>query len=174
MKITKEIARGICEGLLKPKKEACEKLGGEFASYAIEVANKSVPKDVMEVFRKHRDYIRTSTYLLLRGPGLNDVKCYASIDGVSLCPSEGSYTKTVLVENESVAKKLVKLNDAWCNANKKVENLEDELYNTLLSLGTSDKVGVHLPEAIPFLPEEKTKALVVDLKKIRKAINDPS
>lgn len=127
----------------------------------------------MEAFRKHRDYISTSSYLLLRGPGLNDVECRAYADGVNLCPSNGSYTKTVLVESESVAKKLVKLNDACCNARKKIENLQSELYNTIISLGTSNKVAENLPEAIPFLPEEKTKALVVDLKKIRKAINDP-
>lgn len=166
MKITKNEISTIIDGLLAEKEASIKKMQEELAEYATAIAMEKTPVIVREAFEKHPDYIEASNHILFRWHGHKD----SVVSGVKV-PSDGSYSRCIEITSESTGKKLSKMINALENADKEKNDLRNQLYSILTTLGTHARITKELPEAIPFLKEKESAAVALSIPEIRKKLH---
>ena len=166
MRITKEAACKVADGLTSKKNEQIEKISGEIKAFATEIARKNTPKDILELFDKRsgHDWFYTSSSLKMVGNGLN----HESVD-IHPTPSDGSFHITV-EPNQQQATKMIRLLKVRDILSKQKKELYREIYNAIMSLGTYARITEKFPEAIPFLPTKEKAELAINISDIRKKL----
>lgn len=166
MKISKQLAQDIAKCLLDAKEKEYKKLQMEYRQYATEEYQKSVPKEVVEVYKKHPEYINTCRSLMANGHGFNYTHIEATEDVIQ---SRISSYNTIPLNNKN-SEVLIKMKTKYEKALEKYKKLYKETEIALLTLATTKRIEENFPEAKPFLP---TQSLLpsINLDGLRKEIN---
>lgn len=146
MRITKQIAEDVTDKLVAKITAKIKEIEVEFGQILSDEWSKRTPKNVLAVFASDPSFIKTkqSGYIYFLG---RSIYCTHS----KSFPVSGDALK---VDDVELCNKLSALENEKIELQKKKSALHKELLATLLQLGTSNKIIEHLPEAIPFLPEE--------------------
>jgi len=164
MRISQTLANQIALKMVKEKRSIQSELQVKYREYFTGVAEKKVPKDVMEFFKKHSEYVKTTSSMRVDGKGFNrlDVHLTRAIPSVS---PNCYYEHVDLTETE--AEKGKKLHQEWLKMKDNNDALEVEIETALINLRTYANVQKELPEAAIHLPEQGLTVIVntADLRK---------
>lgn len=165
-RISQTVAEHISRKLVEKKRTIQSDALKELREYCTNIAESKVPKEVMLFFKKHSEYVKTTSNIRLDGKGLNRLE----ISLVKALPSVSPncyYNHIDLTQGE--ATKVKNLNDA--HEKLKTDNcaLETEIERTLISLRTYANIEKELPEAAEYLPKVGI-AVIVDTKSLRKKL----
>lgn len=164
-RITKDIAKRVSEAMVSEKRKEAKELDIKFKSEVRKIALEKIPIKVIIMFEgEHKDYIETSSHVILDGHGFS--RRWVSIERI---PSKGNNTVELTKEQ---GEKLWKAENKKKEAEQKVDELELEIYNALYySLKTYKNVEKHFPEAYNYLPQLSTStALSVNLDWLRQKV----
>lgn len=106
-RISKDLADEIAIKLTSKKLEAIKKIDFEIGEIAYTQALKSIPRQVLECYEKHKKYFHTNSSVTLTGQGLNREQANFNKKEV---PGDGSWTLVKEVDAKTAAQ-LVKLFD---------------------------------------------------------------
>ena len=165
MRITKYLANKVAQQLIEKKQKEVSTLRTEFQEYLTVVAEKRVPKDVMEFFKKQCEYVETSQSIFLNEKGFNR----EVISLTRQVPAKSSSSLHIVL-NDTEATKAKRLHNAWLKAKENVERLKRELENALLNLRTYNRIEKELPEAFQLLPQGGGMLIPINIEKLRKEI----
>lgn len=146
MRITKQIAETIVNKLIVKLTGRDKEIEKEMGVILIEESNKTIPKEILDLYEKHPKYFSTTSggYLYFLG---RSVYVYTNT----------SFLKNrdnIKVTDPKIASRLELLENERIDLKKQIKSISKELLETIIKLGTTNKIIEHLPEAIPFLPEE--------------------
>lgn len=146
MRITKTIAEDVADKLVAKLTERLKEIEIEFGQILNDEWVKRAPKEVLTTLIVAPEYIKTksSGYIHFLGRTV-----YCTHD--KSFPHSSSDLK---IENTDLCNRMSALENEKIDLKKKKAALHKEFSSTLLQLGTTNKIAEHLPEAIPFLPEE--------------------
>lgn len=157
-KISQSDASIAAKKIVEPIWKKSTEIETELREYITELWEKTIPVDIMKLFKKNPEYIKTTSSVKIAGAGLTKYRSVSLIG--SLPSSKGEYYVTLQLSNEQ-AKKAVKLVDAKSDMDDKAKNTKNEIENTILSLGTHKRVLEQLPEAYGMLPGINTNTQMV-------------
>ena len=164
-KITMAIADDMTERIIQPlvdKKKALEK---ELSETVTQMAKEDIPKDVMKMWKTNCEWMKSVSSIRLDGNGYSNDDI--NLSGNIPCVDTSYYNNRLNLTPERL-KIIDKLWDSIDKAKAAIKQTEAEVYNTLLSLGTTKRVMDQFPEAAPFLPDNgNTMALTVQLESVR-------
>jgi len=166
MRISQALAAQIATKMVQSKRAIQSELQKEYREYFTTVAEKKVPKDVMEFFKKHSEYVKTTSSMRVDGKGFNrlDVSLTRAIPSVS----PNCYYEHVDL-NESEATKGKKLHQDWLKMKENNDALESEIETALINLRTFANIQKELPEAGKHLPEQGL-TVIVNTTELRKKL----
>ncbi len=145
MKITQRLAEDLAKMLTAKKDAAINKARKELSEFADKVYLKSIPKEVVDFFAKHKSYVNETSYIQVSGKGIN----YERVNLSKSFPSKG-YNNSVLPTDKECEKFRVLIDNK-----KTLEKSKDELYRrteqALLQLSTSKRVAEQFPELTDYL-----------------------
>lgn len=155
--LAEDMAKEMTSELAKEIKDLKSTLGSEVEEHLL----KGIPKDVLSCYKKHPDYIETTSYVYLRGQGLN----HDSVNLNNSIPVAGRTTFDLPKEiSLSVSKQLEVIKSKEAEKTR----LYKEVKNVLIDLKTFKRVREEFPEAAKFLPkEDKQIFLPSNLKTLR-------
>ena len=164
MRITKTIAEEVAVKLLAKKDLQIKKAKDELSNFAEQFLEKTLPKEVLETYKKFKPFFRESIEIIVDGNGLS----YEYIELSKRYPYGNSKT---YLPNEVDAKTFRKLIDKRNDLVKQRRELKEELSNAIFNLKTYKAVQENFPEAFEFLPKEnKNTALAINISEIRQKI----
>ena len=161
-------AQKAANEIVEPLRIKSDNVQKELSDFLIKTYLDSLPKEVVDLFQKYPRYLDKTVSCRVSGVGINDE--YRSL-GIAI-PSEDGWSPTLNL-NQKDAKEYLKLSDACETAKKKWTNTQEEIYNTLLTLGTHKKIGEVMPNALRFLPEanKSNTQLVLQIQPIVDKVN---
>lgn len=131
----------------------------ELSNYATSIVYALVPKEVLEISQKYKDYIygSFSTGLFAYSDDIRQSAIYTTI-GCRI-PSGCD----MLEVDETTYKKLAKLKKSVVHIDDKRAKFREEMKNALYSLGTKENIEKTFPNAMKYIDfgEEKKKTLPV-------------
>lgn len=148
-KISQDDARSAAQTICEPINVKAVEIESKLREYITELYKQSIPADVMKMFEKNPEYIKTTSSVKISGQGLVKDR---SVSFIGSFPSnKGEYYVTLHMTNEQ-AKKAVKLVEQRQEMEEKYKNTKDEIETTILNLGTHKRVLDDFPEAYGSLP----------------------
>lgn len=165
-RISQALAAQIAKKLVEKKRTTQSQLQKEMREYFTEIAESKIPKDVMLFFKKHSEYVKTTSSMRVDGKGFNrlDITLVRAIPSVS---PNCYYEHIDLTEAEATSGK--KKHDAYQKMKSDTDTLESEIEQTLLSLRTFANIEKELPEAKEYLPVLGL-TVIVDTTSLRKKL----
>lgn len=147
-RITKLMAANAARDMAKMYlKDELDKAKDELSNYATHVVYALVPKEVIDVTEKYKEFV----------DGLHSVLFYAYDEGVKLndayatikcaVPHGSDYLEVDVV----TYKNLMKLKRVVINLDDKRNKFREELKGALYSLGTKDKIEKTFPNALKYI-----------------------
>ena len=164
-RITKVVARHIARELTQAKRDAIAKDEETLKEIMTGRYLATVPKLVLDGFKKYPKYFKTDNGLTVIGAGFNHdyISIHASPDKVS-----GRIALSLFSGpgNEAIFDQYTKVKDDIT----KLQDLRRDIENSLISLGTYAKIREQFPEAAPYLVDPVSTAVSINLDKIRKQL----
>jgi hypothetical protein len=148
-KISQQAACDAANKIAEPLSVKAKSLRKELEKFLIELYMKDIPKEVIVVWEKYKNYLRRDKYFYVCGPGIGREYFNLSED----VPSVRIMNLELDVKN---AKKFIQMKNELDDADEKYNNTKKEIANTILTLGTHKKIQEVMPNALRFLPEAKT------------------
>lgn len=149
MRISQSLASQIAKKLMEKKKTLQQTAKEAYRQYFTEIAEKKVPKNVMEFFGKHSEYVKTTSSIYVDGKGFNKLSVSLTKAIPSINPN--CYYDHIDLSDAEV-KKGKELYDAHEKMKTKNEELEYEIEATLINLRTYSNIQKEFPEAAEHLP----------------------
>ena len=163
MNITKAIATEVAEKLIQKKGLELIELKESLKLKFEDIVLKSIPKEVIDFYKKYPNYVETRQTFLLSGNGFDYKYLYTK----NSIPS----FKSSFIPNERDAIILHGLWNDISNKEKEYKKLLSEIEIALFSLRTYKRVKENFPEAFVFLPNSVSNKLVVNISDLRNKIN---
>jgi hypothetical protein len=160
-KITKTLADEIANKLVQKLDIKIEDTNKQFRDILYSEALKQVPEDVLSQFYKDSTWVKTSKNSYFTFGGVNHVYYY--FDKCFPCKN----AETIVVKDADISDKLTKLHNKLSDLSKKRKDLIVELTNTLLKLGTYNRVRESFPEAAEYLSSEAKMELAINIQDTR-------
>jgi len=163
-RISMQLAEQIAKKLTEKKQALIAPTNLEFREFITQSFEATVPKPVMELFKKHSEYVETTNSVYLNEKGF-------SRENVSLTkavPSIKEYSVHFPL-TDAVAIKAKKLYHVWQKAKDDYKALFEETETALLNLRTFANIEKQLPEAVQYLPQ-RGLTVIVDTKELRKKL----
>lgn len=165
-RITKQDANIIAKKLAEKKKKVADDLQNEYCLFVTNAYLKTVPKEVLVLFKEQGHYFKKTSTISFSGHGFRWESI--SVPNRELIPTtDGAAT---LLLNEKLAGQIMKLKGKCDKASKEYNELVREIENALLALVTYARIEKDFPEAAPLLPKKQTMALAINFTDIRKKI----
>jgi hypothetical protein len=166
MRITKDVAESTAEKMTAKKSLELLEMRNLFSEKIRNLILKQVPKEIIEAFEKHPNYINSIGYVYLYGVGFN---------GESVKFKKLPYTgnNRFEIKSEMGANELLKQFNKIEVLEKEVKDLKLEIETALYStLRIYKRIEESFPEALEFLPpiNNNKTALVVNLSSLREKI----
>lgn len=166
-RITQDIADKVSAEIVKPIEKKIKEAEEAIGKFAYDIILKTIPEEVMKVYKKHPDYIEDGCHVYMKGVG---IERYIACDIPDRLPSTEGYSRTLHL-TDTQATKAVKLKNKVDDLTKKKTDTEQEIYNLLLSLRTYKRVQAELPEIYPYLPNSNAgKELMIIPSVVREKI----
>lgn len=165
-RITKEIAANVARQMAEHKLKMYEEADAKMRVMLRILVRSQIPKPVLELYETHHQYFDKTSRVRLHGHGFN-CETY-TIEEVLPTDHGGYHSPDITPET---GKLLWEQYVAIGNAKKEWEQLRDEIEVALLNLKTYKKVQAMLPEAYPYLPQQGTLAIAVNLDGLRSKLN---
>lgn len=166
MRISQALASQIASKMVQSKRTVQSELQKEYREYFTTVAEKKVPKDVMDFFKKHSEYVKTTSSMRVDGKGISrlDISLTRAIPSVS----PNCYYEHIDL-SEAEATKGKKLHQDWVKMKENTDTLESEIETALINLRTYANIQKELPEASQYLPEQGL-TVIVNTTELRKKL----
>jgi len=162
MNITKTIATEVAEKLLSKQALEIKNLRSKLESTFDEIYLKTIPKEVVELFKKYPNYFRTRSGFQLSGNGFD----WKSVTSSKELPCiNGSFQP-----NEKDAVILQKSINEIDKKKLEYKKLHSEIETALFGLRTYKRVEENFPEAFIFLPNSISNKLIVNISDLRNKI----
>lgn len=159
-RITKIMAANAARDMAKMYlKDELEKAKEELSTYATHIVYALVPKEVLEVTEKYKDFVDDLHSVLFYAYD-NNVKLNDAYVSIKCAVPHGSdYLEVDVV----TYKNLMKLKRVVINLDDKRNKFREELKSALFSLGTREKIDKTFPNALKYLDfgESEKKSLPV-------------
>jgi hypothetical protein len=166
MRITKDVAESTAEKMTAKKSLELLEMRNLFSEKIRNLILKQVPKEIIEAFEKHPNYINSIGYVYLYGIGFNG-------NSVKFTKVPYMGDNRFEIKSEMGATELLKQFNKIEALEKEIKDLKLEIETALYStLKTYKRVQESFPEALQYLPKlnnDKT-ALVVNLSSLRDKI----
>ena len=160
--MAKEVAIKMTENLFSEIKVAYK----EYQDFVYDEYVKQVPLVIIETFRKHPEFFKTTNTISLNGAGFSTE--HITLAKAVVKSTFGGYA-TFNMDNK-LSVRMKKYQDKYNTAQAKYKSLKDKIETALNGLRTFAQVEKHLPEALPFLPKSSSMELVVNFDKLREEI----
>ena len=164
MKITKEIATEMAKKMVSKEREIIKKERQDLYDEIEKTIYKTIPTEVLDFgFKEYLN--KTNLVVLCSARSQWPIHhFYLKEELPSSRPSEIKYTLSPREE---------KLLQSLDKRDRELNNLKENISNTIYNLRTSSRVEKEFPEAIPFLPEGNgiTTAICVQTDSIRKELS---
>lgn len=161
-RITKQIAENVAIKLTEKQAKEIKDLQSELKDKFTEIYLKTIPKEVLDLFKKHPDFMETRSSMQLQGNGFNYQ--YIGLNASYPCKNH------VFTPSPQDAKILLsQINDVY-NKKSELSKLKLEIETLVFGLRTYAKVKSEFPEAAPFLPKATSTALMVNISDLRKKL----
>jgi len=158
-RITKQIAENVAAQLTRKKNTEISSLKKELENKFSEIYLKTVPKEVLQLFEKFPDYVKTRRGLQCTGNGFE----WQTLDFNKELPAY----KNCFSPDELDAKELLELANKIKDKKQELFKLKAEIENVVFNLRTFKRVEIEFPEAVPFLPTTVSTALMVNISDLR-------
>jgi len=162
MNITKTIAAEVAEKLLSKQALEIKNLRNKLESTFDEIYLKTIPKEVVELFKKYPNYFKTRNNFHLSGNGFDwkSITAYKSLPYINYAfqPNE----KDSIILHNSINKIDKKKSE--------YKKLHSEIEIALFGLRTYKRVEENFPEAFLLLPNKITTSLAVNISDLRNKI----
>lgn len=166
-RVTKDIAEEVALKMTAPIKIEVDKHKKELADAMLVVMQNRIPQVVKDAFEKHPEYFDTIERVYLQGNGFNGQEVRTSKRFIS---KSGNYSTTVQL-NDAEHKIIWDLYRKYEEKEKEYKDLTKSIETTLYQLKTYNAVGKNFVEAVPFLPERISTALMVPIDDIREKLS---
>jgi hypothetical protein len=166
-RITKEIAENVTKELLSKKVEKKSELLKEIGAITRQELILSIPMKVMELFSQPEEkrFFQTESSVYL----MDFSRLRVSFSPIP--KSDGNYYYKFT--NEETRKKVGVLYKKYIALEKQINQLEDEIKHSLLSLKTFKRIEEQFPEAFKFLPKDNGAFLpALNIRKIQDSLKD--
>lgn len=164
-RITKEIAKKVALKLTENKRDEINALEKKLSDFCHNLAKAEIPKDILTCYNKNKQYFNTASQIRFVGNGTN----HETVSFSPELPNLDSWYITVTPSKE-VAKEFIQMfNDVKIKKREKSQ-LQDEIENALILLGTYKKVETEFKEAFELLPTRVNNQLIVNVSEIRKKL----
>ena len=166
MRITKDVAEETAEKMTAKKSLELLEMRNSFSEKVRNLIVKKIPKEIMQAFEKHPNYINSIGYIYLYGVGFNG-------DCIKFKKLPYTNNNRFEINSEMGATELLKEFNKIESLEKEIKDLKLEIETALYStLRTYKRVEESFPEALEFLPQPNNNktALVVNLSSLRKKI----
>ncbi len=168
MRITKEKAEFVAKKLTEKKMEKRQELINELKEYCTDIAVLKIPKEVIDVWKKHEKYINLRNYINIEGSGIDNYDLKRQ-DVVDYMPTDERNISVTKKESDYIQKMTWKINDMY----NECRQLRREIENAVYNLRTYAKCEKEFPEAFKLLPKQAVStALAVNINDIRNKINN--
>ena len=151
---------------MEEKKLHLSKLEKEFREFVTIFAEKKTPKSVLDFFKNHSEYVKTTNSIRINGKGVSNLNVSLTKALPSVSPN-CYYQHIDLTDSE--VKEVKKLYDLTVKTKKYNNDLWDELEAAILSLKTYANIEKELPEAAAYLPS-KGLSVIINTTELRKKI----
>ena len=166
-RITKQIAELTAKSLVKEKKEKIKEKTVAFKEKVESLLLEQTPREVLNLFVKHPNYITTCNSVQISGNGWD----FQTIVLNRSLPSDNNYRIQFVPDVETAAILLTKYKEIE-ESRKEVRELELDLSNAIFNLRTYKSVEENFPEAFLLLPKIVNHSLQINLSDIRNRINN--
>jgi hypothetical protein len=160
-RITKEIAHATAVSLLSDKKENIKKLKEQLREMVTSAVKKTIPHEVMEMYKKHPDYFNTHTNTRFNCAGF----AYEYYNFNEL-PDNGDNPTIGTQEGN----KILALSNKVADAESKYNSLRNEIEIALFAFRTYANVEKEFPEAFALLPEKMSQTVMINISSLRSQI----
>ncbi len=157
-RISKQSAAEITRKLVEKIQKEIDAKELELKEYVTEVYVATIPKDVMRMWSRGKQWMNNTRYLYLRGTGLTGSKwTYYYI--TEHYPSCANTPEVELTDEQANA--VVKIENAISDLKEKKKRTTLEIEGTLLGLGTYKRILEQMPYLAPYLPvQERNQGLM--------------
>lgn len=162
MRITQQNANDVAEKLVQPKRVQLQKLLKEISDEVKAEYLKTVPASVLKLFKTEHGWLGTNERVQI----LNSTWHYTYINVSGSVPKPHNGSAKLLLD-EATDKRLGKIRDEADKLERLISETKREIAATMLSLYTYAKVKDIFPEAYTLLPVKESKALMIDMNKLR-------
>jgi hypothetical protein len=159
MKITKSKSEEIAFFLTKSKENQINELQLELSKKLKEVYDKSIPKEILELQKKHPDYFEMTSYVSLYENGFNGQRLFLGKERSIF----NQNSRSSLSLNSVDGAILFKLYNKFSDAKKELKDIRIEVQNIILMLGTKLKVLKEFPEAESCFKDVNSKCTDVSI-----------
>jgi len=165
-KITKTIAAEVADKVTAKLKEKIQDAEFEMQKAVTEMLKAKVPKEVLEQYKKYKEYFRERTHVNLNNNGYSNR--YVKLTE-SLPSTDSTYisdlTNKEVAPLDKIEQKKEKLKDKYNRTYQEIES-------TLIGLGTYKRVQEQFPELYKYLPSAAVSTgLMIVPEKIRETVS---
>lgn len=164
-RVTKDLAHNVAKSLLKKKQETLDSLKEELRLITIDIVIKSIPIEVMELSKKHRNYFISNNYCYFSGRGMGNGETR------DLKISLPFPSRNIHLDNE-VADDIVARDLVIKKLKKEIEDLHLKFETAIFKLVTFNRVEKEFPEAFEFFPKNGVNLPSVNMQEIRNLANE--
>jgi hypothetical protein len=164
MQISKSKAEEVARKLTQKKYSSITELQKELSGIAQEQYLSSIPKDVVEIYKKHPSFFRTESSVYARVEGIG-------MYWVSLGTSVPKGDRTTFDMTGPIAEKYVALKNKIDSETEAVKKLKADIESTIIQLRTYKNILATFPEAAELIDNSKPNLPMVPIDKIRDALN---
>ena len=165
-KITKAIAEQVATQVTAKLKQKIEDAEKEMSVAVTEMLKAKIPAEIVEAYKKHKEYVRDQGYVYLNSNGYS----HRHVKLTETIPYTGSSYLNALTNKEVVP--LDKIEQKKDKLQEKYKRTYQEIESTLIGLGTYKRVQEQFPELYKYLPSAPgNTSLMIVPEKIRETVS---
>ena len=166
-RITKSIAESTAKKLVKTKREVIASLENQLSNEVQKQITSKIPLDIIQFQEKYPKFITTSSTVIISGNGWNFERVYLN----KYLPSPNS-SQFEFLPNPKIANRLLLIFNEIKDKKTAIEELQNDLENTIFNLRTYKSVQENFPEAYELLPKIANNSVQLNLSDIRNRLNN--
>jgi hypothetical protein len=168
-RITKQIAQETAKKLVQKKRQSIYQLKNQLAFEIEKELEKQIKPDIKTCFKNNPGWFKKTQHVLISGNGWNYQRIYMK----NMLPSLDS-SRICFTPKKELASHLLFMYNNINEQEKKVEELEIDLTNTIFNLRTYKSVEENFTEAFVLLPKKTAtnSSIQLNLSDIKNRLKD--
>jgi DNA repair exonuclease SbcCD ATPase subunit len=153
-RISQQAAYDISKKIVQKIQNQITSTEKEIEAIIRQIYEATIPAEISKAFKKHKDWMRSTSVVYVRGAGLSSNPRYTALQVKLPCDSTSTpylqLSKAEAAEVQKLEQKKEKLQEK-CNTTQK------QIETTLLSLSTYKRALEAIPEILPYIPAQGGK-----------------